>query len=718
MDKKTALAFILIALVMMFWMHKAQQSVRQQQAAKEQAAREKAGRETGEQDERGDSGKAPPPVRPAVREPQPRRSQGEREPARAAPQEAAAADQPRPEVWDNIRVDSSDLAFTLDFTNRGAALKRAVLNEFARSLGSDERLAILAPTDAGDCALALRDPAGTRPLDSAAYRVIDQTSDHIVFQTRFADGLVVRKTFSFLPHKYHLNLDVVLKNESDETIVQPYEIVAAPRIVPEFPRDARMHVKVLIGRDAGQGKVDITRQTAAALVKLQPRMGIVRGYSDRRGTASISLTDGPLSVGDVIRIHGQRVDFTQQVTEIRVTYPGDREVREAEAGADVEIAVTAPVEERDVVLKVSKKKRDEEVNRKRGTILWAGMENKYFAVALEAILPRGETSWDLIEAAPRWAAPATDPVLQPDGRARGRPADSVGVKLRLWPRAVTLMPGASVTHHYRMFIGPKQDHVLADYPDLAGLLDFGFFGVISRLLLGILKGCYKVIPNYGVGVIILTLIVRLVLHPLSRKSQVAMQKLQKLQPEIQKLKEKYKHDKQRLGREQMELMKRHGANPLGGCLPIFFQIPIFLGLFRALQLAIELRQRPFILWVKDLSRPDTIGHVGNVPLRILPLVMVVTWIIQMKTAPRPQDPQAQQQQKIMMFMPLVFGYIMYGMASGLTLYWTLSMFFGVVEQKLIKRAMARAEAEADQAPPPPKTNERARPPAGRSKKRR
>ena len=156
----------------------------------------------------------------------------------------------------------------------------------------------------------------------------------------------------------------------------------------------------------------------------------------------------------------------------------------------------------------------------------------------------------------------------------------------------------------------------------------------------------------------------------------------------------------------MELFRKHGANPMTGCLPLLIQFPVFIALFRAFGWSIDLRQQPFILWVKDLSRSDTITFLGNFPLNILPIVMVVTWVIQQRMMPKSEDPQARQQQKFMMFMPIMFGFMLYSMASGLTLYWTSSTFFGIIEQKLIKRHIRleeeAAKTETSQARPPGK----------------
>ena len=142
----------------------------------------------------------------------------------------------------------------------------------------------------------------------------------------------------------------------------------------------------------------------------------------------------------------------------------------------------------------------------------------------------------------------------------------------------------------------------------------------------------------------------------------------------------------------MDLYRKHNANPMSGCWPMLFQLPILWGLFQMLQYSIDLRQQPFVLWVSDLSKPDTIAHWGGFPINILPVLMTVCSLVQQLTMPKPADPQQAQTQKMMMFMPVMFLFMFYGMASGLVLYWLTSTFLGIVEQKLIKLQIQRMEA--------------------------
>ena len=226
--------------------------------------------------------------------------------------------------------------------------------------------------------------------------------------------------------------------------------------------------------------------------------------------------------------------------------------------------------------------------------------------------------------------------------------------------------------------------------------DYGFFGIISGLLLGILGTFYQFVHNYGIAIILLTLLIKLCLFPLTKKQQISMQNYQdqmkKFQPQLKSLQEKYKNNKQKLNQEVMNLYKKHGVNPipLGGCLPIFLQLPIFIGLYQALYYSIDLRQASF-LWIRDLSQPDHFFQFGSYVaylgdyLNILPIIMTVMWIVQQKLTPKPTDPQMQQQQKMFMFMPIFFAFILYHVASGLVLYWLTMNFFGIIEQSVIKK---------------------------------
>ena len=296
----------------------------------------------------------------------------------------------------------------------------------------------------------------------------------------------------------------------------------------------------------------------------------------------------------------------------------------------------------------------------------------------------------------RPAKPAISPVW---GKSSEITLSKGGKTLPAVRAAITLPPlsiasGSPVTLEYRIFIGPKANTMLRkiDNTDSLGegwgdVMQYGFFSVVSRVLNAILNflhtGLAKVSSHesWGLAVICLTLIVRIAIWPLHAKSTHSMKRMSKLQPKMAELKEKYADDPNKLNTEMMGLYRKYGINPIGGCLPMFIQIPIFFGFFRMLDYAVELRNQPF-LWVDDLSQPDTLGYVAGIPINILPIVMAATSAVQMAMMPKTGD---KMQQRIMMFMPLMFFFFCYNYASALALYWTTQNIFSIGQTYLMNK---------------------------------
>ncbi len=240
----------------------------------------------------------------------------------------------------------------------------------------------------------------------------------------------------------------------------------------------------------------------------------------------------------------------------------------------------------------------------------------------------------------------------------------------------------SATCAFTWYAGPK------DYDRLAALgrhqeelMDFGtpldlysgIFGVVMLRGLGLF---HRLIPNYGVAIILVTVVLKVVFWPIQAKSIQSMKQMQKFQPQVARLKEKYKDDPQRLQQETMKLYKEHGINPFSGCLPMLVQLPVLIGFYRVLVSDIALRGASF-LWIKDLAQPDTVASPAGFPINPLPLVMTAATIWQQKLTPQSGDPQ---QQKMMMFMPLLMLVFFYKAAAGLTLYWTLQTVLSLLQQ--------------------------------------
>jgi len=244
--------------------------------------------------------------------------------------------------------------------------------------------------------------------------------------------------------------------------------------------------------------------------------------------------------------------------------------------------------------------------------------------------------------------------------------------------AVAELPAnATGRYEFTFYAGPK------DYTRLSALgqgqedvLQFGMWSVVSVILLKSMNFCYRLIPNYGVAIILITIAIKIVFWPIQAKSIQSMKAMQKFQPLMAKLKEKYKDDPQRMNAEMMKLYKEHKINPFSGCLPMLVQIPVFFALFAMLRSAIELRGTSF-LWVKDLSQPDTVGQLFGLPINPLPLIMTGAMIWQQKITPTVGDPQ---QAKMMMFMPLMMLFFFYNASSGLALYWTVQQLLSIGQQ--------------------------------------
>jgi YidC/Oxa1 family membrane protein insertase len=265
---------------------------------------------------------------------------------------------------------------------------------------------------------------------------------------------------------------------------------------------------------------------------------------------------------------------------------------------------------------------------------------------------------------------------------------------------------------FEWYIGPKDKAILADYGPLDTIPEFADYGSsffyrmflttwIAPGIMALLTFFHSLVGNWGVAIILLTILVRITLMPLNRRSQLKMAeyqvKMQKVKPLLDSINKKYAKDPQAKQQATMKLYKKHKvAPPLGGCLPPFLQMPIFIGLFAALRSSLKLRQQPFVSWMEDLSRPDALIDFGGpiadfFPLtavttfNLLPIIMVVLWVAHQKSMPKPADPNQAQMQKIMTFMPILFGILLYNYAAGLSLYMITSSAIGIFEAKVIKK---------------------------------
>ena len=257
-----------------------------------------------------------------------------------------------------------------------------------------------------------------------------------------------------------------------------------------------------------------------------------------------------------------------------------------------------------------------------------------------------------------------------------------------------IQPGTQYTYKYRLYIGPKLTRELKTVGnDLDKLVDFGMFDFIAKPCVWLMNLFYSVVPNYGVAIIILTILVKLLLWPLGTKSYKSMSEMKKLQPLMKEIREKYKNDKKKMNEEVMGLYRTYKINPLGGCLPMIVQLPVFFALYRMLYEAIELRHAPFFLWIDDLSAPDRLFRFGfSIPfmeppygIPVLTLIMGATMLLQQKMSPPMGDAT---QAKMMMFMPLVFTVIFINFSSGLVLYWLINNILSIAQQYYTQKKFA------------------------------
>lgn len=333
---------------------------------------------------------------------------------------------------------------------------------------------------------------------------------------------------------------------------------------------------------------------------------------------------------------------------------------------------------------------------KSTNITWAAVVNHYFAavIALEnpgwvsTVVSRSVTDTDILHLRGRWGLGTVR--KQSDRPFLARQNAAVVVNTAQEP----LKPNQKLAEHYSFIAAPKEEKTLARYDmGLSGLVEFGWFRTLSRLVLALLNAVHKVLPNYGVAILVLTAIMRASLHYLTRKSQLSFSKMQKLQPQIAELQKKYANDKQKQTQEQVELFRKYGVSPWKGCWPMLLQMPVLFALFGALRAAIQLRHAGF-LWVEDLSRPDNLFELPfGVPLlgnqfNLLPILVIAVMLVNQRFTPKPATEQARQQQSIMKFMPVMLGLLFYRMPSGLCLYFVASMGIGALERWLIDKKAA------------------------------
>jgi YidC/Oxa1 family membrane protein insertase len=292
-----------------------------------------------------------------------------------------------------------------------------------------------------------------------------------------------------------------------------------------------------------------------------------------------------------------------------------------------------------------------------GDIQWTSYEDKYFIKALVPAVDSGEKTVFL-----------------------ERGDEFVQNRIELSNQQVG--PGKRLRLRFVSFFGPRDTDLLKEVGfNLEKAVNFGFFHIIAKPLLDVLKFFNSYVGNYGVSIIILTLLIKLLFWPLTQKSYTSMKAMQKIQPEMAKIRVKYKNDKARLNKEVMDLYRKHKVNPLGGCLPMLIQIPVFFALYKVLLGDIALRHAPFVFWIQDLSAKD--------PYYITPVIMGLTMFVQQKLTPTTMD---SAQAKMLQYMPLIFTFMFLNFPSGLVIYWLVNNLLTILQQYLINRKPSEVEA--------------------------
>jgi YidC/Oxa1 family membrane protein insertase len=304
-----------------------------------------------------------------------------------------------------------------------------------------------------------------------------------------------------------------------------------------------------------------------------------------------------------------------------------------------------------------------------GVVRWAGVRGKYFGALL---IPRDDVPATFIGQ----AEPA---------------ADAVGMRLQL-----PMEFEGTTKYEFVVYAGPVDYEILKELDarldkGVIRLVDFGakVIAPLSKATYWFMRTVHSVLPNYGVVIIVLAIFVRVLFHPLNQRALQSQRKMQALKPELDELNKKFKDNPEQRSKKQMELYKKYGINPVGGCLPILVQLPVFYGLYNVLMNTISLRKEPFVLWMRDLAAPDKVGEIMGVPINILPILMALTMFIQQKMTPT--DPR---QAPMMLLMPLMMVFFFYGLPSGLVLYWTMSNALAVAQQLAMKQPAVTPELAA------------------------
>ncbi|MBU0754551.1 MAG: membrane protein insertase YidC [Planctomycetes bacterium] len=540
------------------------------------------------------------------------------------------------------------------FTNHGAALislklktffnEPEVLHDPEAMAMAENWLEIMKEVREGTPSFTLREMANPKfDLDKVCWEheliSSDLGSKKVVFTFRDSSGLVFRKVFSLYPGAYHLDLRLEVENRNPDLTQKLNMVLETPCGIPERKRAA--------------------------------------------------LTQGPMAV--------------------LYTLSEDR------GGRDFEVK-TLPAAELSRAPHTWSRRQDNH-------LIFAGIADNYFALLLQPTEGTGikQVSLQALENSSMVETKLAAYESQYGGPPPPRQLAEIKQEARTNVESDFMLgfnlpaPGETTSQSFLFYAGPKSTELMQrpEYRNFYVLIEdsYGMMAWINKSLIWILQFFHSIVKNWGLSIIFLTFLVKLILFPLNRFQQVSMhaytEKMKKLKPKLDEIKKKYKNNKKKFNEAQMKLMKEEGLRPpLMGCLIMFLQLPVFYSLFQVLRTSIELRHSPFCLWIKDLSQPDalcslpfTIPFLGWDMLNILPLGMTVAFYYQQKMMPKPTatDPQAEQMQKIMKFLPIFFGFLLYNYAAGLSLYWMTSNLITIFEYKVIRKKFPISDTDKAKA---------------------
>ena len=325
---------------------------------------------------------------------------------------------------------------------------------------------------------------------------------------------------------------------------------------------------------------------------------------------------------------------------------------------------------------------------------WVGIHNRFFAMTT---MPQEGAGGGRV-----YSIKTTHRLLNDPQDEDEQYVHHTGILASLQFEAQVLQPGERIVQQFVTYAGPKEYQVLKAHGEtyknsVDTVMGFGgFFGIFATILLKAMNGLHTFGLGYALCIIVITIIIKILFWPLTRASTVSMKRMAAYQPHMAEIREKYKDDPQKMNKRVMAFMREHKINPMGGCLPILIQIPVFFGFFTMLRSAVELRGAQF-LWACDLSQSDTIAHIAGFPINPLPMIMGVTMLLQARMTPMSPTADATQQ-KIMKYMPLMFIVILYNFSAGLTLYWTVQNMLSILQTKLTKNIVVEAPLINESSP--------------------